>query len=76
MSFKKTTLYTPNPTTARGVGVKLSAAKDKVVYTSGRSVIVRLMLLLSTFDGVTDEQLVLDKGFQGAFSFSFFSVTV
>ncbi|KAF9051714.1 WD40-repeat-containing domain protein [Panaeolus papilionaceus] len=41
MSYKKTTLLPPNPTTARGESTKLSSSKDKVVYASGRTVIIR-----------------------------------
>lgn len=42
MSYKKAGLYPPNPVTARGVSTKLSSAKDKIVYTSGRTVLVCL----------------------------------
>jgi hypothetical protein len=42
MSYKKAGLYPPNPVTARGVSTKLSSAKDKIVYASGRTVLVRL----------------------------------
>ncbi|PPR06738.1 hypothetical protein CVT24_013047 [Panaeolus cyanescens] len=41
MSYKKTTIIPPNPATARGESTKLSSHKDKVVYTSGRTVIIR-----------------------------------
>ncbi|KAK7020199.1 WD40 repeat-like protein [Paramarasmius palmivorus] len=41
MSFKQTSLYPANPTTDRGVSTKLSASKDKIVYTNGKSVIIR-----------------------------------
>lgn len=41
MSFKKFSLIPPNPITARGVSTKLSASKDKIVYTNGKAVIVR-----------------------------------
>ncbi|KAF8893170.1 WD40-repeat-containing domain protein [Gymnopilus junonius] len=41
MSYKKTGLYPPNPITTRGVSTKLSSSKDKVVYTSGRTVLIR-----------------------------------
>ncbi|KAF8155889.1 WD40-repeat-containing domain protein [Crassisporium funariophilum] len=41
MSFNKAGLYAPNPGTARGVATKLSSSKDKVVYTSGKTVIIR-----------------------------------
>ncbi|KAF9477791.1 WD40 repeat-like protein [Pholiota conissans] len=41
MSYKKTGLYPPNPVTARGASTKLSSGKDKVVYTSGRTVLIR-----------------------------------
>lgn len=46
MSYNKGTLYPPNPVTARGAATKLSAGKDKVVYTSGRTVLVRKIPLL------------------------------
>ncbi|KAF5310738.1 hypothetical protein D9619_007892 [Psilocybe cf. subviscida] len=41
MSYKRAGLYPPNPVTARGVSTKLSSAKDKIVYTSGRTVLIR-----------------------------------
>ncbi|PPQ78614.1 hypothetical protein CVT25_010578 [Psilocybe cyanescens] len=40
MSFKKSGLYPPNPVTTRGVSTKLSSGKDKIVYTSGRTVLI------------------------------------
>lgn len=42
MSFKKGDLYPCNPLTARGEATKLSTHKDKIVYTNGRTVIVRI----------------------------------
>lgn len=41
MSYTKHSLFPPNPTTARGSSTKLSSSKDKVVYASGKTVIVR-----------------------------------
>ncbi|KAJ7359560.1 WD40-repeat-containing domain protein [Mycena albidolilacea] len=41
MSFKQTSLFPPNPTTARGVSTKLSAHKDKIIYSNGKAVIIR-----------------------------------
>ena len=41
MSFKKLEIYPPNPSTNRGTSTKLSSSKDKVIYTSGRTVVVR-----------------------------------
>ncbi|KAL6306374.1 WD40 repeat-like protein [Sparassis latifolia] len=41
MSFKKGDVYPCNPTTARGESTKLSASEDKIVYTNGRTVIIR-----------------------------------
>ncbi|KAJ7634661.1 WD40-repeat-containing domain protein [Roridomyces roridus] len=41
MSFKQTSLFPPTPSTARGVSTKLSAHKDKIVYTNGKAVIIR-----------------------------------
>ncbi|KAI8976703.1 WD40 repeat-like protein [Trametes punicea] len=41
MSFKKGPLYPCNPATTRGESTKLSSSKDKIVYTNGRSVIIR-----------------------------------
>lgn len=41
MSFKKLEIYPPNPSTTRGTPTKLSSSKDKVIYASGRTVIVR-----------------------------------
>ncbi|EMD35482.1 hypothetical protein CERSUDRAFT_116228 [Gelatoporia subvermispora B] len=41
MSFKKGVLYPCNPATARGEPTRLSASKDKITYTNGRTVIIR-----------------------------------
>ncbi|KAL0959696.1 hypothetical protein HGRIS_011391 [Hohenbuehelia grisea] len=41
MSYKQAGLYPPNPITARGSSTKLSAHKDKIVYTNGKAVIIR-----------------------------------
>ncbi|KAF4618556.1 hypothetical protein D9613_010054 [Agrocybe pediades] len=41
MSYKKAGLYPPNPVTARGEYTKLSSLKDKIVYASGRTVVIR-----------------------------------
>ncbi|KAJ6558029.1 WD40 repeat-like protein [Mycena capillaripes] len=41
MSFKQTSLFPPTPTTARGSSTKLSAHKDKIVYTNGKAVVIR-----------------------------------
>ncbi|THH29175.1 hypothetical protein EUX98_g5012 [Antrodiella citrinella] len=41
MSFKHVALYPCNPATARGESTKLSSNKDKIVYTNGRTVIIR-----------------------------------
>ncbi|KAF7316478.1 WD-REPEATS-REGION domain-containing protein [Mycena indigotica] len=41
MSFKQYALFPPTPTTARGVATRLSAHKEKIVYTNGKSVIIR-----------------------------------
>ncbi|KZT65291.1 WD40 repeat-like protein [Daedalea quercina L-15889] len=41
MSFKKGDLYPCNPATARGESTKLSSSGDKVVYTNGRTVVIR-----------------------------------
>ncbi|KAI0763094.1 WD40 repeat-like protein [Trametes elegans] len=41
MSFKLGALYPSNPATTRGEPTKLSSSKDKVVYTNGRTVIIR-----------------------------------
>lgn len=40
MSYKANHIYPCNPATARGTSTKLSAHKDKIVYTNGRTVIV------------------------------------
>ena len=45
MSYKKAGLYPPNPVTARGASTKLSSGKDKVVYTSGKTVLVRIRFI-------------------------------
>ncbi|KAF9500720.1 WD40 repeat-like protein [Pleurotus eryngii] len=41
MSFKRAGIFSPNPLTTRGVSTKLSAQKDKIVYTNGKVVIIR-----------------------------------
>ncbi|KAJ7170250.1 WD40 repeat-like protein [Mycena crocata] len=41
MSFKQISLFPPTPATTRGVSTKLSAHKDKIVYTNGKAVIIR-----------------------------------
>ncbi|OCH86494.1 WD40 repeat-like protein [Obba rivulosa] len=41
MSFKRGVVYPCNPGTARGEPTKLSSSKNKVVYTNGRTVIIR-----------------------------------
>ncbi|KAF8483465.1 WD40 repeat-like protein [Russula ochroleuca] len=41
MSFTKVALYPANPTTVRGVYTKLSASKEKIVYTNGKTVFIR-----------------------------------
>ncbi|EGO03741.1 hypothetical protein SERLA73DRAFT_175361 [Serpula lacrymans var. lacrymans S7.3] len=41
MSFERAALYPCNPATTRGSSTKLSASKDKVVYTNGKAVIIR-----------------------------------
>ncbi|KAI0346150.1 WD40 repeat-like protein [Trametopsis cervina] len=41
MSFKRVDLYPANPVTARGESTKLGSHKDKIVYTNGRTVIIR-----------------------------------
>lgn len=46
MSFKKLELYPPNPSTSRGTSTKLSSSKDKVIYASGKTVIVCTLQLL------------------------------
>ncbi|KZT25763.1 WD40 repeat-like protein [Neolentinus lepideus HHB14362 ss-1] len=41
MSVKAAKLYPCNPTTTRGASTKLSASKSKIVYTNGKTVIIR-----------------------------------
>ncbi|KAF9530217.1 WD40-repeat-containing domain protein [Crepidotus variabilis] len=41
MSFKKLEIFPTNPTTTRGESTKLSSSKDKIVYASGRTVVIR-----------------------------------
>ncbi len=45
MSYKKVEIIPVNPATTRGIATKLSASKDKIVYTNGRTVVVRLHIL-------------------------------
>jgi WD repeat-containing protein 1 (actin-interacting protein 1) len=40
MSFSRVALYPANPTTVRGAYTKLSASKEKIVYTNGKTVFV------------------------------------
>ena len=40
MSFTRVALYTANPSTTRGESTKLSASKEKIVYTNGKTVFV------------------------------------
>jgi hypothetical protein len=42
MSFKKLEIYPANPSTTRGSSTKLSSSKDRVIYASGKTVIVRI----------------------------------
>jgi len=46
MSFKASGVFPSNPVTTRGMSTKISSYRDKVVYTNGKTVIVRLLLLL------------------------------
>ncbi|QRV90779.1 actin cortical patch component [Ceratobasidium sp. AG-Ba] len=41
MSFKLEKTYPCNPLTARGSSTKLSSHKDKILYTNGRTVVIR-----------------------------------
>src|SRR6266404_271277 len=40
MSFTRVALYAASPTTTRGQSTKLSASKEKIVYTNGKTVYV------------------------------------
>lgn len=42
MSFKKRDLFPCNPGTVRGEATRISSSKDKIAYTNGRTVIVRI----------------------------------
>lgn len=46
MSFTKVALYSANPTTIRGAYTRLSASKEKIVYTNGKTVFVSTYLIL------------------------------
>ncbi len=48
MSFTKVALYPANPTTVRGVYTRLSASKEKIVYTNGKTVFVSTFVLIYT----------------------------
>ena len=61
MSFKRTGIFPPNPVTARGTPTKLSATKDKVVYATGKTVIVRFPRDLETHKA--DFYMCLDPRF-------------
>ncbi|TRM63711.1 WD40-repeat-containing domain protein [Schizophyllum amplum] len=41
MSFKPSSVFPCNPSTARGVSTKLDATKGKIAYANGRTVIIR-----------------------------------
>jgi len=41
MSFARVALYPANPTTVRGAYTKLSASKEKIVFTNGKTVFIR-----------------------------------
>ncbi|KAI0322912.1 WD40 repeat-like protein [Amylostereum chailletii] len=41
MSFTKSALFAANPSTSRGTATKLSASKEKIVYTNGKAVFIR-----------------------------------
>ncbi|TFY60252.1 hypothetical protein EVG20_g7485 [Dentipellis fragilis] len=41
MSFTKAVVYPGNPATERGMSTKLSASKEKIVYTNGKAVFIR-----------------------------------
>ncbi|KAJ3552698.1 hypothetical protein NM688_g4017 [Phlebia brevispora] len=41
MSYKKAVLFPCNPATTRGEATRLSSSKDKIVYTNGRTIIIR-----------------------------------
>lgn len=45
MSFSRVALYPANPTTTRGAYTKLSASKEKIVYTNGKTVFVSTLPL-------------------------------
>jgi hypothetical protein len=49
MSFTKVALYPANPTTVRGVYTRLSASKEKIVYTNGKTVFVSTLPSSSEF---------------------------
>ncbi|KAF8068843.1 WD40 repeat-like protein [Lyophyllum atratum] len=54
MSSKRTGIFPANPVTTRGVSTKLSATKEKVIYTNGKTVIIRDLknaLLSTTYSG-------------------------
>ena len=44
MSFTKVALYSANPTTVRGAYTRLSASKEKIIYTNGKTVFVSTFL--------------------------------
>ncbi|KAH7887030.1 WD40-repeat-containing domain protein [Phlebopus sp. FC_14] len=61
MSFMRQAIYPCNPGTERGHTTKLSASKDKVIYTNGRNVIIldlKNPALSTTFSGHTQNTTV------------------
>ncbi|KAH7878576.1 WD40-repeat-containing domain protein [Lentinula edodes] len=41
MSFKQYAIFPSNPATERGISTKLSASKDRIVYASGKTIVIR-----------------------------------
>ncbi|KAJ3808953.1 WD40-repeat-containing domain protein [Lentinula aff. lateritia] len=41
MSYKQYALFPSNPATERGISTKLSASKDRIVYASGKTIVIR-----------------------------------
>lgn len=60
MSFTRVAIYAPSPSTTRGQSTKISASKDKIVYTNGRAVFVSCETLPSVAAEAQRSCLALD----------------
>ena len=66
MSFTRVALYAANPSTTRGESTKLSASKEKIVYTNGKTVFVSCtgLLFLSSLPNLNAKLPTLDTRYR------------